>query len=43
MGGYFDICGCRINMNHSRDSALQLNKFEKANEKSENLSVNASH
>lgn len=43
MGGYFDICGCRINMNHSEDSALQLNKPEKTNKKSENSSINASH
>lgn len=44
MGGYFDICGCGINMIHSGDSALQLKKPEKANKKkkSEKLSENTS-
>lgn len=42
MGGYFDICGCSVNMIHSGDSTVQLNEPEKANKKSEKLSVNTS-
>lgn len=42
MGGYFDISGCSVNMIHSEDSTLQLNEPEKANKKSEKLSVNTS-